>query len=161
MYRNGHIGVSLLVFAPVGYWLVSVGEPEIALVTGVLMVWLAMLPDIDHRLPVVEHRGITHSLLFATVVGGAFAAVGWLLSGTFTVAGIGLTTVGFLLGFLIVFAHLIGDTLTYAGVAYLWPWQRTFSLAVTEADSTVANYGLLAGGVGVTLLWVGIAVGML
>lgn len=130
-----------------------------ALLTGVLMVWLAMLPDIDHRLPAIEHRGATHSLLFACVVGCGFAAVGWLLADMFTVAGISPPVFGFLLGFLIVGAHLVGDMLTYAGVNYFWPWKRTFSLSLTEANSTVANYGLLAGGVGVTLLWVAVAVG--
>lgn len=160
MYRNGHIGVSLLVFAPVGYWLVTVGEPEIALLTGALMVWLAMLPDIDHRLPVIEHRGVTHSLVFAVLVGGVFAAIGAVLSGAFSVAGVGLTTFGFLLGFLIVFAHLLGDTLTYAGVNYLWPFSRTFSFSLTRADNTAANYGLLGTGVLVTALWMGMAFGI-
>lgn len=160
MYRNGHIGVSLLVFAPVGYWLVTVGEPEIALLTGAVMIWLAMLPDIDHRLPILEHRGVTHSLAFAVLVGGVFAAAGAVLSGAFSVAGVGLVTFGFLLGFLIVFAHLLGDTLTYAGVNYFWPLSRTFSFSLTRADNPVANYGFLGLGVLVTVLWMSVAFGI-
>ncbi len=160
MYRKGHIGVSLLVFAPVGYWLVTVGEPEVALLTGAVMLWLAMLPDIDHRLPIIEHRGPTHSLLFAILVGGVFAGVGSLLEGAFSVAGVDLLTFGFLLGFLTVVAHLLGDTLTYAGVNYLWPLKGTFSVSLTRADNPAANYGLFALGIVVTAVWAVAAFGV-
>lgn len=160
MYRRGHLGVTLLVFAPVGYWLVDLGEPAVALLTGVVMLWLAMLPDVDHRLPVIEHRGPTHSLLFAVLVGGVFAGVGTLLGGAFSVAGVDLRTFGFLLGSLAVFAHLLGDTLTYAGVNYLWPLPRTFSFSLTRADNTAANLGLFGAGVVATGVWTALAFGV-
>lgn len=147
MYRKGHLGVSLLVFAPVGYWLVAAGEPETAVLSGVVMLWLAMLPDIDHRLPMIEHRGPTHSLAFAVLVGAGFAVLGLALEGAFSVAGVGLPVFGFALGFLTVFAHLLGDTLTYAGVNYLWPLPRTFSFSLTRADNVTANYGLFGAGI--------------
>ena len=159
MYRKGHLGVSLLVFAPVGYWLVALSEPEIALLTGAVMCWLAMLPDIDHRLPLIEHRGVTHSLLFAALVGGLFGAVGVALAGAFSVAGVSLGVVGFLLGVLTVGAHLLGDALTPAGVPLLWPLPRTYSLSVTRADNTVANYALFALGIVVTGGWAAVAFG--
>jgi len=154
MYRKGHLGVSLLVFAPVGYWLVRVGEPAAAMLTGVVMLWLAMLPDVDHRLPVIEHRGVTHSLGFAALVGGLFAAVGVAVGDMFRVAGLGLGTFGFLLGVLTVGAHLVGDALTPAGIPLLWPLPRTYSLSVTRADNTLANYGLFVTGIVVTGGWV-------
>ncbi|RJX43218.1 metal-dependent hydrolase [Halonotius aquaticus] len=159
MYRKGHLGVSLLVFAPVGYWLVSVGEPEAAMLTGVVLLWLAMLPDIDHRFPVIEHRGVTHSLVFAGLVGGLFAVAGVALGDVFRVAGLGLGTFGFLLGFLTVGAHLVGDALTPAGIPLLWPLPRTYSLSVTRADNTLANYGLFVVGIVVTGGWVLVAFG--
>lgn len=149
MYRKGHYGVSLLLYAPVGYALVRAGAPLLALVTGAVMVWLAMLPDLDHRVPGISHRGPTHSLLFAGVVGAAFAAVASVLSSALVPAGLPVNTVvyAFALGAGSVLAHLVGDTLTPAGVNYLWPLPKTFSLGLTPADSTVANYGLLAVGV--------------
>ncbi|TQQ83241.1 metal-dependent hydrolase [Halonotius terrestris] len=160
MYRKGHLGVSMLVFAPVGYWLVAVGEPEPALLTGAVMLWLAMLPDIDHRLPVIEHRGVTHSLLFAGLIGGLFGAVGIVISGAFSVAGVSLGVFGFLLGALTVGAHLVGDMLTPAGVPLLWPLPQTYSLSLTRADNTVANYGLFAVGIVVTGGWAAVAFGV-
>lgn len=160
MYRKGHLGVSLLVFAPVGYWLVTVGEPEMAMLTGAVMCWLAMLPDIDHRLPMIEHRGVTHSLLFVGLVGGVFGAAGVALSGAFSVAGVGLATFGFLLGVLTVGAHLLGDALTPAGVPLLWPFPRSYSLSLTRADNTLANYGLFVSGIVVTGGWAVVAFGL-
>ncbi|ERH06477.1 MAG: putative membrane-bound metal-dependent hydrolase [Halonotius sp. J07HN4] len=171
MYREGHLGVSLLVFAPVGYWLTTVGNPEAALVTGVIMCWLAMLPDIDHRLPVITHRGVTHSLLFAGVVGSVFGAVGAVLTDAFGVAGVDVSmfgvggadlgTSGVVLGVLTVGAHLLGDALTPAGVPLLWPFGRSYSLSVTRADSTLANYALFGGGIVVTGGWAIVAFGSL
>lgn len=148
MYRTGHLGVSLLVFAPIGYLFVAAGEPLAALITGGAMLWLAMLPDIDHRIPGVEHRGLTHSLLFAALVGGAFAGVGVLLAdGLGILDQTRLSTFGFFVGFVAVGAHLLGDVLTPAGVNLFWPWGREFSLYVTRADSTIANYALFLLGV--------------
>lgn len=148
MYRTGHLGVSLLVFAPIGYLFLAVGEPLAALVTGGAMLWLAMLPDVDHRIPGVPHRGPTHSLLFAALVGGVFAAAGALLADGLAVADRArLTTFGFFVGAVSVGAHLLGDVLTPAGVNLFWPWRREFSLYLTRADNTLANWGLFALGV--------------
>lgn len=159
MYRTGHLGVSLLAFAPIGYLFVAVGSPLAALLTGGAMLWLAMLPDVDHRLPLIQHRGPTHSLLFAALVGGAFAAVGLLLSAvggaaiTVELLGldafprVGLAAFGFAVGFLSVAAHLLGDLLTPAGVNLFWPVGKEYSLSVTRADNTLANYGLFLLGV--------------
>lgn len=148
MYRTGHLGVSLLVFAPIGYLLVAAGEPLAALVTGATMLWLAMLPDLDHRIPLIEHRGPTHSLLFAALVGGAFATAGAVLAdGLGILDQARLSAFGFLVGAVSVGAHLLGDVLTPAGVNLFWPWGREFSLYLTRADSTIANYGLFLLGV--------------
>lgn len=157
VYRTGHLGVSLLAFAPIGYLLVSVGSPFAALVTGGAMLWLTMLPDVDHRLPFVEHRVATHSLLFAVLVGGAFAAVGQLLTAVdeglsagllgLDAVGMGLPQFGFAVGFLSVAAHLLGDLLTPAGVNLFWPIRTEYSLSVTRADNSLANLGLFLLGV--------------
>jgi inner membrane protein len=149
MYRKGHLGVSLLVFAPIGFWLVRAGHTELAFLTGGVMCWLAMLPDVDHRIPGIPHRGPTHSLLFAGLVGLVFGAVGTLVGSQVSLGySFGLGTFGFLLGFVTVVAHLLGDTLTPAGVNYLWPLSSyEYTLSVTPADSTTANYALFGLGI--------------
>lgn len=139
-------------YAPVGYLLVG-DRPLLAILGGVVVLSLASLPDIDHRLPVVSHRGVTHSLLFAAGVGAVGWVAGSLLGGLgiapVTLAGTTMSAAVFLgfLGAYGVLAHLAGDVITPAGVPLFWPAPTTLSLSVVGADSTVANYGLLAAGV--------------
>ncbi|RCU48150.1 metal-dependent hydrolase [Haloplanus salinus] len=148
MYRRGHWGVSLLVFAPVGFALALLGRPDFAVVGGAAMLWLSTLPDVDHRLPGISHRGPTHTLLFALLVGvvGAGAGVGLasVLGGDRTT----LVAFGFGIGTFGILAHLLADALTPAGVPVLWPLSgRDVSVYLTRADNTLANYVLLAVGV--------------
>jgi len=148
MYRRGHWGVSLLVFAPVGFALVLAGRPDLAVVGGAAMLWLSMLPDWDHRLPVISHRGPTHTLAFALLVGAVGAGAG---VGLTSVLGDGRATLvpfGFAIGTLAILAHLLADALTPAGIPLLWPLStRDFSVYLTRADNTLANYVLFAVGI--------------
>lgn len=152
MYRTGHLGTSLLLYAPVGYLLIG-SRPLLAVIGGVVVLSLASLPDIDHQLPVVSHRGVTHSLLFAALVGAVGWGVGSLLGGldigTVSLAGTTLSAAQFLgaLGAYGILAHLAGDIVTPAGVPLLWPLPTTVSLSLVGAGNTIANYGLLAAGV--------------
>jgi inner membrane protein len=151
VYRTGHYGVSLLAYAPVGLALVLAGRPTVAFAAGAGVLWLATLPDVDHRLPGVPHRGPTHSLAFAALVGGAFggaALLGGRALGATDPTGVAVLAAG--VGIFGVCAHLLGDVLTPAGVPLFWPVEPEFSLYVTNADSTVWNYGLFALGVGTT-----------
>lgn len=149
MYQKGHYGVSLLVFAPIGFALVVLGVPSLAYLTGAVMVGLAMLPDSDQRIPGLPHRGPTHSLLFAAVLGLLFAGVGYLVTTRLgIVSQISLILYGFFLGSITVIAHLLGDLLTPMGVAPFWPLSsKRYSLSLTRADNTVWNYLLFALGV--------------
>jgi inner membrane protein len=158
VYRNGHYGVALLAFAPVGVALVTAGLVEFAVVVGAGALWLAMLPDVDHRIPGVAHRGITHTIWFALLVGAALGAAGFAVGRVGFGAPYGpeaLALVGAATGFLSVGAHLLADALTPMGIRPLWPLsRRKFTLSVVTADSRMGNYGLLSLGVFVTAAWV-------
>lgn len=74
MYLLGHLGA-----ATAAYVLVRRGAlgrrapgPSPAL-AGLLA--LAMAPDVDAHLPGVEHRGVTHTVWFAALLGAAAALV--------------------------------------------------------------------------------------
>jgi inner membrane protein len=74
MYRIGHHGMALLVYAPAGYGLTEFGpDPLLAFVGGAVVRSLATLPDVDLRLPLVSHRGPNHSLLFLAAVSAVLA----------------------------------------------------------------------------------------
>lgn len=153
MFRPGHYGVALALYAPVGGWLLALGHPIVAVAGGAGVLWLTMIPDWDLRVPFVSHRGPTHTLAFAGLLtGGAWAAVG---AGA-TAAGFGSYVVGpvslraFAAGIvaLALLAHLAADLLTPMGVALFWPISdRRYSLSVTPADSTAWNYALFAFGI--------------
>ena len=163
MYRTGHIGVSLLLFAPVAHWLLTAGYPAFALLVGATMVSLAMLPDLDTKVPWLAHRGVTHSLLFAAAVGVVFAALAAWLPPALQVAvpaGLSPPTAGFLVGFGSVLAHLLADVITPMGVNFLWPYPRRWSLHVTPSKDPAWNVGLLVAGL-VSVGWsLGLAFGV-
>ncbi|MFO7832705.1 MAG: metal-dependent hydrolase [Halohasta sp.] len=160
MYRMGHLGVSMLVFAPVGYALVAAGHPAVAAVAGLVMIQFATVPDIDHRLPMVDHRGATHSLAFAALAGAVGAAVG-IVAGSIVSVDLPLPAIGFAVGALTILAHLLGDTLTPMGVNYLWPLPASsVSLSLTRADNPWANRGLFGLGLAVTAGWVAVVGGV-
>lgn len=149
MYRAGHLGVSLLVFLPVGVGLVLAGRTELAVLGELCVLSVASLPDVDHELPLVSHRGVTHTVWFALLVGLGFGAVGWLLGGRPTTpAAPELAVAGFAFGALGICAHLLGDVLTPMGITPVWPLsRRTLTLDLVYAKNPAANYGLLASGV--------------
>jgi inner membrane protein len=173
VYRPGHVGVTLLVYAPVGYLLLVDGRGTLAVLGGAIAVALAMIPDFDIRLPGVSHRGATHTLLFALCVGAALGAIGWAIANaiggvslplgegvgvrTDRVSSVRLGVFAFSIGALTVCSHLLADVLTPMGIAPFWPVSsKRYSFDVVKASNTVANVVLFVLGVSVTLgvLWI-------
>ena len=159
MYRAGHYGVALLVYAPLGLGLLLAGYPTLALVGGGLSVALAPLPDVDQRIPFVDHRGVTHTLAFAVAVGAVLGGAGVFAgrtAGPATALQLGLF--GFVVGVTTIGSHLLADVITPMGIRPLWPLSsRHYTLDITRADNTLANYALLALGVVVTVGVLGVA----
>ncbi|MFB6141462.1 MAG: metal-dependent hydrolase [Halosimplex sp.] len=136
MYRTGHYGAALLAYAPVGGVLLAAGFPGAALVCGAVALAVAPLPDYDQRVPLISHRGVTHTVGFALLVAAVLSGVGFAVgSGTGLAVGseagtggqtglAGATAagaVGVLVGALAVGSHLLADALTPAGIAPFWP----------------------------------------
>ncbi len=88
---------------------------------------LATLPDIDVLVGLLMvgngsafHRGPTHSVLFAFVV-GLLASRAWKL-------GVAIPKVSFLWSFLIVISHVAADAVfTNSPVSFLWPLEVNWS----------------------------------
>ncbi|USZ77165.1 metal-dependent hydrolase [Halorussus vallis] len=149
MFRPGHYGVTLTLYAPVGCWLVATGDPVAAYLGGAGALWLTMSPDWDSRVPFITHRGSTHTLLFAALLGAA----AWVAA---TLAGVGTTPFGptdlrtFAAGVasFAVLSHLVADLLTPMGVAVFWPLtSRRYTASLVRASNRTANYLLFALGV--------------
>lgn len=152
MFRPGHYGVALLLYAPVGCALLVLGDPTAALAGGAGVLWLTMLPDWDSWLPFISHRGPTHTLPFvALVTGTTWAVTGGVAEAvtlTRSVGPVSLPTFAAGVAALSILAHLVADLLTPMGVAMLWPVSgRRYTVGVTTADNTLWNYALFALGV--------------
>ncbi|MBP1902280.1 inner membrane protein [Halorubrum trapanicum] len=150
MHRNGHVGASLAVYAPFGFLVTALASIEVGLVGAAGVASLAMVPDLDIRVPFVKHRGITHTVWFALLVGVAFGVVGLALGFQSGVAAALLFGgAGFLFGAVTIVSHLLADALTPMGIRPYAPvWDTEYTLDLFTAANPLANYGLLGlGGV--------------
>ena len=153
MYRTGHYGAALLVYAPMGFLLLAAGYETFAVIGAVVAVGGSMVPDWDHRIPFLTHRGITHTVWFAFLVGGVLGGTGWYLGeGVTPRSQLWLAAYGFALGVLTVGAHILADGLTPMGVRPFEPLGHgSYSLDLTRAANPLGNgllfvLGLLAAG---------------
>lgn len=151
MYKTGHYGVALVVYAPVGFLLSNV-DPALSVLCGVAAVSLTPIPDVDHRIPFVAHRGSTHTMLFLFFVSGVLAGFGWTMADIFGTNPAGTAVAGAIAGFVAIGSHLLADALTPGGVPLLWPVSKQrYAIGISSASNTIANYGLFAIGIGVTM----------
>jgi inner membrane protein len=160
MHKKGHYGAALLGYAPLGTVALAVGFDAAALAGGIVTVALAMVPDLDMRIPGVSHRGPTHTVHFALSVGlavgllaGAFLAVG----GAPLPAAVGATVFMFATGALAIGSHIAADALTPMGVEPLGAGGPHYSVGVARAANPIANYALL--GLGIAAVAAGMVVG--
>lgn len=154
MYRPGHYGVALVAYAPIAFILLMLGFRELAVAGGVGAVVLAMVPDYDQRVPGITHRGPTHTVWFAVLVGSVLGIGGGLVgSSQGVLAAAGLAIVAFLVGTVVILSHIAADALTPAGVRPFTPIRnQRYTYNLTKAKNPLANYGLLGFGVLVSVL---------
>jgi inner membrane protein len=145
MYKEGHAGLSFLLFSPFILLFKSLGvDMTYILITCVLMVTLSSLPDLDMEFRVygIKHRGITHTLLgaiffgvaFAILIGYAYGSIGWLM--------------GFIAGFGGTVSHLLGDVFTYTSFKPLYPFsKKEVALGYFKASNKTINNAMLTLGI--------------
>ena len=150
MYQKGHIGAALFVYAPVGFVTFVVGFKGIAVLGAVGAGAIAMVPDYDQKIPGISHRGITHTVWFAALVGIVLGIAGMLvgLRSEGVIAAIGLGGFVAIVGTGTILSHIAADALTPMGVEPFAPIRDDhYTYDVTRASNPLANYGLLAMGV--------------
>ena len=163
MYRRGHKGVLLLLYAPFLVVMLILELYVFAVLGLVISLSLVMLPDKDQSVPMMKHRGFTHTIWFASLVGLGMALVGMTLAPILIFAGVDATPVILFLGFIGVFsivAHLFADSLTPAGVKPWTPVSGRRHSGSINANSFLGNWvlwllGIVAilGGLYVVFVW--------
>jgi inner membrane protein len=153
MHQHGHYGAALLAYAPLGCVVLGLGFDTLALLGAVAAAALSMLPDVDQRVPGLTHRGPTHTVWFALGGAALLGVVGGLAGAQRgALAAVGLAAFGFGVGGASLGSHLLADALTPAGVEPFAPrHSRHYSYDLTTSANPVANYVLLALGVGASV----------
>lgn len=158
MHKKGHYGATLLGYAPLGAVTLAVGFEAAAVVGGAVAVALAMVPDLDMKIPGVAHRGVTHTVRFALAIGAVIGTVGAALmavGGAPIAVAVGAGVFGFVTGAVAIGSHIAADALTPMGVEPFGDDGPHYSLDLVRAANPIANYALLvAGAVAVGLAWI-------
>lgn len=151
MYKEGHWGVSLLMYSPVVVLLMLI-DPLINFSTVILAVYglgivsfTASFPDVDMKLKnftPIKHRGITHTVWFALFMGSVAAAVTYGLYYYFLMMGaeqislipppIVAVTFSFFMATYGTISHLMGDVITPTGLRPFRPVKNTRYVKVLE-----------------------------
>jgi inner membrane protein len=165
MNRKGHIGLVLLVSVPFALLLgLILNPPWTVIVVGTALL-ADRIPDKDHQIPFILHRGITHTVIFGAIASFVLA-VSFTTIATITRPSspfkmglsesiatnpllFAVSLLGFALGFT---AHLLGDMLIKAydyAVTPYWPFsRRPVALGWASAESKhLWDWGLLLFGI--------------
>lgn len=164
MYREGHLGLAFLAYAPVAFALSYVGAFDVLALGLAGMAVASYAPDVDSETVALAHRGPTHTFLAGIALGLGYAAVAVGLASlgvgqgaAFVIrepsaAFVAAAVFGFVVGALGFCTHLLGDVITPMGVAPWWPWaDRRYSLNLVLSSNRRVNAALLLTGT-VTLL---------
>jgi inner membrane protein len=165
----GHLGAALIVLSPI--WLVR--DRRVALTFIASGIPFGLLPDIDLWLkrvfPTVHHHGITHTILFVTLVSGASAVVlkpmlfDYLMNTRWLSTGKIEQSTRFMFGafWIASLSHLVMDMLAspdikrYEPIEPFWPLHyQPVTIDVIYYSAYLWTWGLLAAGIVLNLvLW--------
>lgn len=154
MYREGHIGINIILYSPIMLLLSIFELNNIAIIGFLLMVLFPSLPDKDQKIPFIQHRGFTHTIWFSLIIGTLIGSIFYGLSTIFNILLKPIHTfiVMFLIGNLLILFHLAGDFLTYAGINIFHPIGSKSSLNLWESGDPKPNFGFLFIGIIITVL---------
>ena len=143
VYQEGHSGFNALLYAPFLPLVSAAWSLELALVGALVAVGVANLPDVDQPLPRVSHRGPTHTVWFAVLVGlGAGLGTAVLVPATPDAFA-----VGFVVGTCGIVAHLAGDIVTPMGISPFAPvWRAHVTLGWFKSKNSRINRAFLLVG---------------
>ena len=154
MYLLGHLGAAMAAYVLVRRGLSGRGRggsPLPPALVGLLA--LTMTPDVDHRVPWLDHRGFTHTVWFAALLGVAVALAATavdrrLAGGASSPSRSGRCAArGFAVGAGAVLVHLAADVITPMGIRpFASLSDAGGSLSLVSAADPRANAAMFAAG---------------
>lgn len=163
MLREGHLGISMLLYAPLGIVITAFLSLELAVIGGLCTVFGGNLPDFDTSSQLVKHRGFTHTIWFAIITAITMAIAVFLIGTYLSISQylkFGLIQAIFIGSFtgVGVMTHIAGDLITPRGIKPFHPVsprnvlpvtvsERKFTFEITNADNKAYNTGFLALGI--------------
>lgn len=151
MHGQGHVGIGLALYAPVGALLVPTGDPWLRSIGLLAVAVTAVLPDVDEHLP-IPHRGPTHTVVFVVLVvlvAGAVGMTGGVLFDASPTRWGGVIALAAAIG---AGSHLAVDGVTPMGIRPFWPVaSRRYTLDLVPSKHAGLNATLLAIGLAATV----------
>jgi membrane-bound metal-dependent hydrolase YbcI (DUF457 family) len=147
MHKEGHAGLSLILFSPfIMLFNALNADLSYILITALLMVGLSSIPDLDLQWE-IQHRGITHTIVFGLAVGIIFSLILGYAMGLLGVL------MGFVSGFGATVSHLLGDALTYSPFKPFYPFsEKEIAYGVCSSGNKAANQALMTAGIALFVL---------
>lgn len=161
MYGNGHRGLNAIIGTALGLaFFQFTPSPFAFLLTVFTVVGVASLPDIDiHFDPQlahsssssivtaapINHRGITHTVLFAAIVGVLWGGVFIFLSSylrpvLYIAPSIHLGIIAGVAGFTGIVGHILGDVVTHRPLRLFWPLtDAQYAVGLFQSRHTAVN----------------------
>ena len=113
----------MLAIGVLGFPFLAMNAWGLYIVTAFGILATSTLPDIDQKTALFKHRGWTHTIWFAIIVGVLYfifiLVVGLFFPGLPLLALVGLAVVGGFAAGLGVCVHIVGDIMTVQGI---WFW---------------------------------------
>lgn len=150
MELDGHVGAALTAYSPLYLAVLHFDYPRFAVLGTIIAIALASLPDCDLRLSTLQHRGPTHTVQFALVVGVIVGCIGATLT-LFNPGGVAANplvvgTFCSVVALGTILSHIAVDALTPMGVDPLATGRR-YSFVLCYAADRRYNYAMFGTGV--------------
>lgn len=177
MHKEGHIGIGLIIYSFFTVIFLLLDMINTALIFGIIFIFLSYHPDIDLKiqrktsflrnkylkavipflsnlLNATKHRKITHTIWYALLWGLIISSFSFIYFSNYeTLPRMILSITGFIIGFLGIISHLLGDILTPMGIKPFYPVKnKNYTLDKVKAKNKYANFSFLFLGIIINII---------
>lgn len=139
MHKLGHHGISAIATSPIVLWLIYTNNNLLALFAILTTLFTANIPDWDLKIPLMTHRGVSHTIWVPFIIGGMITGISYSVNGTIGI----FTTVIMLTTFVSITSHIVSDTLTPSGAKLFYPIKdKVYTYNMVYSANSIVNGSL-------------------